>query len=156
MDQHPAHKFNIKASGAFANHRPLLLAVLTRRLTPDVSTAQGYRVERQIGNDRPSRRHHLQAESIASSRLAAVNENGAERVVPHAVERSFAEDHPRIADNRERLHGAGLERQKACRAAFDVNQSALRRPVPPVFEVEHESAVPTVVDDGTYAFEHPE
>src|SRR5262245_36987382 len=139
-------------------HSPLPHCLLFAfcRLTPDVSTTQGYRVERQIGNDRPGRRHHLQAELIASSRLAGVDENGAERVVPYAVERRFAEDHPRITDDRERLHGAGLERQTASRAPFGVNQSALWRPVPPVLEVEHESAVPAVVNDGTYAFEDPE
>src|SRR5215510_9506326 len=126
------------------------------RLTPDVPAAQGYRVERHVGNDRSVRSDHLQAEPIASSRLVGVDDRGAERVVPHAVDRRFAEDHPRITDDRERLHGVGLERQKASRAPFGVNQSALWRPVPPVLEVEHESAVPAVVNDGTYAFEDPE
>src|SRR5262245_50193256 len=117
------------------------------RLTPDVPAAQGYRVERHVGNDRPGRRDHLQAEPIASSRLAGVDDRGAEGVVPHAVERRFTEDHPGITDNRERLHGAGHERHKACLAAFDVNQSALWRPVLLVLDVEHEGTVPAVVDD---------
>src|SRR5215831_17368557 len=126
------------------------------RLTPDVSAPQVYWVERQIGNDRPGRGDHLQAESIASSRLAAVDDRGAERVVRDAVDRRFAGDHPRITDNRERLHGAGLERHKASRAAFGVNQSALWRTVLLVLDIEHEGTVPAVVDDCAYALEGPE
>src|SRR5262245_34080476 len=77
-------------------------------------------------------------------------------MVPHAVEHRFAHDHPGIADDRERLQGTALEYRKARRAAFGVNQSALRHPVLPVLEVEYERAVPAVADDRAYALEGPE
>src|SRR5215510_1782135 len=77
-------------------------------------------------------------------------------MVPNAVERRFAEDHSCIAGNRKRLHGAALERHKARRAAFGVNQSAQWRPVPPVSDVENEGTVPAVADDGSYALVGPE
>src|SRR5262245_13742204 len=51
------------------------------RLTLDVSASQGYRIECQIGNDRSGRRDYLQAEPISSSRLAAVDDRCAERMV---------------------------------------------------------------------------
>src|SRR5262245_39954734 len=77
-------------------------------------------------------------------------------MVPNAVDRRRAEDHPCVADDRERLHGAGLERHPAGRAAFDVNQSALGRTVLPVLDVEQEGAEPAVADDSAYAPEGPE
>ena len=41
-----------------------------------------------------------QAEPIVPSRFAVVDDRGAERMVPNAVERRLADDHPRIADDR--------------------------------------------------------
>jgi len=123
------------------------------RLTLNVPAPQGYRIERQIGNDRPGRGDHLQAEPIVSRRLTAVDNNGAERVIRDAVDRRLSEEHPRIADDRERLQGAGLERHKARRAAFCVKQPALGSPVPPVLDVEHEGTGPAVMDDSAQALE---
>src|SRR5262245_46460761 len=75
----------------------------------NVSAAQGYRIERQTGNDRSARSGHPQAELIVPSRLAVVDDRGAERIVPHAVDRRLADDHSRIADDTERMHGRALE-----------------------------------------------
>src|SRR6266511_4799601 len=91
----------------------------------NVSAAQGYRVERQTRNDRSARSSHPQSELIVPSRLAVVDDRGAERIVPHAVDRRLADDHSCDADDRERLHGRALELQPAGRAAFDVEQLAL-------------------------------
>src|SRR5262245_29872319 len=102
----------------------------------NVSAAQGYRVERQTRNDRSARSGHPQAELIVPSRLAVIDDRGAERMVPHAVERRLAYDHPSIADDRERLHGSALELQHSGRAAFDVEQVALWGAVTLVFDVE--------------------
>src|SRR5215468_4166437 len=114
----------------------------------DVSAAQGYRVERQIRNDRSARSGHPQAELIVPSRLAVVDDRGAERMVTHAVERRLADEYPRIADDRERLHGRALELHHAGRAAFDVEKVALWDAVTLVFDVEPEVGLHAVVEDG--------
>src|SRR6266545_2238704 len=75
----------------------------------NISAAQGYRIERQTRDDRPARGGHLQAELIVPSRLAVVDDGGAERMFPYVVERRFADEHPRVAEYRERLHGVALE-----------------------------------------------
>src|SRR5215475_5634988 len=114
----------------------------------NVSAAQGYRIERQTGNDRSARSGHPQAELIVTSRLAVVDDRGAEPMVTHAVERRLADEYPRIADDRERLHGRALELHHAGRTAFDVEQVALYGAVTLVFDVEPEGGVHAVVDDG--------
>src|SRR5215475_2705554 len=115
----------------------------------NVSAAQGYRVERQTGNDRSARSGHPQAELIVPSRLAVVDYRGAEPMVTHAVERRLADEYPRIPHDRERLHGRALELHQAGRAAFDVEQFALCGAVTLVFDVEPEGGVHAVVEDGS-------
>src|SRR5262245_60301586 len=122
----------------------------------NVSAAQGYRIERQTGNDRSARSGHPQAELIVPSRLAVVDDRGAEGMVPHAVERRLADEYPRIADDRERLHGRALELHQAGRAAFDVEQFALRGAVTLVFDVEPEGSLHAVVGDGPAARDESE
>src|SRR5215471_12834320 len=99
----------------------------------NVSAAQRYRIERQTRNDRSARSGHTQAELIVTPRLAVVDDRGAERMVTNAVERRLADEYPRVADDRERLHGRALELQQAGRAAFDVEQFALWGAVTLVF-----------------------
>src|SRR5262245_24184989 len=122
----------------------------------NVSAAQGYRVERQTGNDRSAWSGHPQAELIVTSRLAVVDDRGAEHIVTHAVKRRLADDHRSIADDRERLHGRALELHHAGRAAFDVEQFALCGAVTLVFDVEPEGGVHAVVDDGPAARDESE
>src|SRR5262245_9054238 len=117
----------------------------------NVSAAQRYRIERQTGNDRSARSGHPQAELIVPSRLAVVDDRGAEHMVPHAVERRLADEYPRIADDRERLHGRALELHHAGRATFDVEQFALWGAVTLVFDVEPECGLHAVVEDGPAA-----
>src|SRR5262245_28053124 len=114
----------------------------------NVSAAQCYRVERQTRNDRSARSGHPQAELIVRSRLAVVDDRGAESMVTHAVKRRLADEYPRIADDRERLHGRALELHQAGRAAFDVEQFALCGAVTHVFDIEAEGSVHAVVEDG--------
>src|SRR5262245_35400814 len=116
-----------------------------------VAAAQGYRVERQIRNDRPARGVHPQAELIVLSRLAVVDDRGAESMVPHLVERRLADEHSCIAYGRERLHGRALEFHQAGRAAFDVEEFALWGAVPLVFNIEPEGSGHAVVNDGPAA-----
>src|SRR5262245_50446132 len=113
----------------------------------NVAAAQGYRVERQIGNDLPARGVHPQAELIVPSRLAVVDDSGAERMVPHIVERRLADEYSSIADDRERLHGRALEFHHAGRVAFDVEEFALWGAVPLVSDVEPEGSGHAVVND---------
>src|SRR5215813_9561948 len=122
----------------------------------NVSAAQGYRIERQTRNDRSARSGHPQAELIVTSRLAVVNDRDAERMVPHAVERRLSDEHSRIADNRERLHGSALEFHLAGWTAFDVKQFALRAAVLLVLDVEPEVGAHAVVDDGSAACDESE
>src|SRR5215813_13087626 len=122
----------------------------------NVSAAQGYRVERQSGNDRSARSGHPQAELIATSRLTVVDDRGAEGIVPHAVERRLADEYPRIADYRERLHGRALELHQTGRTAFDVEQVALCDAVTLVFDVEPEVSLHAVVEDGPAARDESE
>src|SRR5262249_44139714 len=117
----------------------------------NVSAAQGYRIERQIGDDRPARGGHLQAELIVPSRLAVVDDNGAERMFPYVVERRFADEHPCGADYRERLHGVALELYFACGAAFNVKQIAWGIAVPLEPDVEPEAGGHTVANDSSAA-----
>src|SRR5215831_4238858 len=104
----------------------------------NVSAAQGYRVERQTGNDRSARSGHPQAELIAASRLAVVNDRGAERIVPHLIDRGLADEHPSIIDDGERLQGRALELHRAGRLAFDVKERALGAAILLVLDVEPE------------------
>src|SRR5262245_47291115 len=115
----------------------------------NVSAAQGYRIERQTGNDRSARSSHPQSELVVPSRLAVVDDRGAEGIVPHAVDRRLADDHACAPDNRERLHRRALELHHAGRAAFDVEQFALWGTVLLVFDIESEGAVHAVVEDGS-------
>src|SRR5215470_10862739 len=113
----------------------------------NISAAQGYRIERQTRDDRPVRGGHLQAELIVPSRLAVVDDDGAERMFPQVVERRFADEHPRGADYRERLHGVALELHFACGTAVNVKQRALGSAVPPELDVEPEAGGHTVAND---------
>lgn len=122
----------------------------------NVSAAQGYWIERQIGNDRSARSGHTQTELIAASWLAVVNNSGAERMVPDVVERRFADEYPRIADNRERLHGVALELHQAGRAVFDVKQFALWGAVTLVFDIEPEAGGHAVANDSSAARDESE
>src|SRR5215475_11656021 len=117
----------------------------------NVSDAQGYRIERQTRDDRPARGGHLQAELIVPSRLAVVDDGGAERMFPYVVERRFADEHPRGAEYRERLHGVALEPHFACGTAFNVKQRALGIAVPLELDVEPEAGGHTVANDGSAA-----
>src|SRR5262249_18814277 len=131
-----------------------LMTCLMRDL--NVPTAQGYWIERQTGYDRSVRSRHLQPELIVSSRLPVVNHRDAERVVPHPVDRRLADEYPRIADNRERLHRCALEFYVAGRAAFVVKQFAFRGAVPPVPDVEPEVSGHAVVGYGSAASDESE
>src|SRR5262245_26706922 len=117
----------------------------------NVSAAQGYRVERGARNDRSARSGHKQAERVVRSGLSVVDDGGAVGMVPHAVGSRLADEHPRIADDRERLHGRALELHCAGRAAFDVKELALWGAAPLVFDVEPEGGVHAVVNDGSAA-----
>src|SRR4030095_5116525 len=122
----------------------------------NVAAAQGYRIERQTWNYHPARAGHLQAELIITSRLAVVDDSGAERVFPYIVERRFADEHPRGAEYRERLHGVALKLHFTCRTAFNVKQRALGIAVPLELDVEPEGGGHTVANDGPAASDEPE
>src|SRR5262245_4831213 len=122
----------------------------------NISAAQGYRIERQARDDRPARGGHPQAELIVPSRLAVVDDRGAEGMVPHVVERRLADEDPRIANDRERLHGVALKLDLACRAAFDVKQRALGVAIPLVFDIEPEAGGHAVANDGPAARDESE
>src|SRR5262245_9151181 len=122
----------------------------------NVSAAQGYRVERQTRDDRSARGGHPQAELIVPSRLAVVDDRDAEGMVPHVVERRLADEHPRIADDRERLHGVAFKLHHAGRAEFNVKQRSLCIAIPLVPDVESEAGGHAVVKDSSAARDESE
>ena len=117
----------------------------------NVPAAQGYRIERQTWNYRPAWGGHLQAELIIASRLAVVDDCGAESMFPYVVERRFADEHPRGAEYRERLYGVALDLHFACGTAFNVKQRALGIAVPLELDVEPEAGGHTVANDSSAA-----